>query len=162
MNITDVGMGGETVLKKAGLPKWFGADLSYSWAITSTIATYKNYQVRAYSDNFEWTGKVMNMVVANGKYFGNGLGIAPDAEVQDGKFSFVIIGDITLLDYLQNLGTVKKAQKIDHSKIEYFSLDKVSIESQDSRKLSIDMDGEFIGYAPMTLICLQQKINFIM
>jgi diacylglycerol kinase family enzyme len=31
----------------------------------------------------------------------------------------------------------------------------------ETRKISIDMDGEFIGYAPMTLINLQQKINFI-
>ena len=55
------------------------------------------------------------MVVANGKYFGNGLGIAPDADVTDGKFSFVIIGDINLLDYFKNLGTVKNLfHKIDN------------------------------------------------
>ena len=162
MNITDVGMGGETVLKKERLPKWFGADLSYFWSITSTVATYDNCNVRAFNESFEWSGKVINMIVANGKYFGNGLGIAPDAEVTDGKFTFVIIGDINLLDYFKNLGTVKKAIKLDHPKVEYHSFEKISIESTDARKISIDMDGEFIGYAPMTLICLQQKINFFM
>lgn len=162
MNITDVGMGGETVQRKEKLPKWFGADLSYFWSITSTVATYEHCEVRAYNETFEWSGKVINMVAANGRFFGNGLGIAPEASVTDGKLEFVIIGDINLLDYFKNLGTVKQARKVIHPKVEYHRFDKISIESANARKISIDMDGEFIGYAPMTLICLQQRINFIM
>jgi YegS/Rv2252/BmrU family lipid kinase len=162
MNITDVGMGGEAVLKKERLPKWLGGDFNYFWSITTTVATYENCNVRAYNETFEWKGKVINMIVANGRFFGSGLGIAPDASITDGKFSFVIIGDINLLDYFKHLGTVKKAIKVIDPKVEYHTFDKISIESTDARKISIDMDGEFIGYAPMTLICLQQKINFIM
>ncbi len=161
MNITDVGMGGETVRKKENLPKWMGAGFSYFWAITSTVATYVKCNVKAYNEHFFWEGKVINMVVANGKYFGNGLGIAPDAEVTDGNFSFVIIGDITLLDYFKHLNSVKKCLKIKHKKVSYHTLDKVTIESNSSDKITIDMDGEFIGTAPMTLQCLHRKINFI-
>lgn len=161
MNITDVGMGGETVRKKNNMPKWMGTDFSYFWAITSTVATYKKCDVKAYNKDFFWKGKVINMVVANGKYFGNGLGIAPDAKVNDGKFSIVIIGDITLLDYFKHLNTVKKCIKIKHPKASYYSLDNITIESNSSRKITIDMDGEFIGTAPMTLQCLPNKLNFL-
>jgi len=161
INITDVGMGGETVRKKNNLPKWMGSNFSYFWAITSTLATYKKCNVKAYNDNFFWEGKVINMVVANGKYFGNGLGIAPDAEIANGKFSFITIGDITLFEYFKHINTVKKCIKIDHPKVSYYSLDKITIESNTSRKITIDMDGEFIGTAPMTLQCLSRKINFI-
>jgi diacylglycerol kinase family enzyme len=101
-------------------------------------------------------------VVANGKYFGNGLGIAPDASVTDGKFEIVIIGDITMLDYFRHLGAVKKCRKVNHPKVQYHQLERVTIESMENRKISIDMDGEFIGYAPMTLVNLASKINFIM
>lgn len=162
MNITDVGMGGETVLKlqQSKIPA-LGADINYFWAITSTLATYEKVQIRATGDNFLWEGKAINFVVANGKYFGNGLGVAPDASVTDGKFEIVIIGDVSLLDYFKNLGTVKKCQRVIHPEVHYFQMDKVTIESMETRKISIDMDGEFIGYAPMTLINLQQKINFI-
>lgn len=162
INITDVGMGGETVLKLQNnkIPA-LGADINYFWAITSTLATYEKVQIRATGDNFLWEGKAINFVVANGKYFGNGLGVAPDATITDGKFEIVIIGDITMLDYFKNLGTVKKCQKVIHPEVHYFQLDKVTIESMETRKISIDMDGEYIGYAPMTLINLQQKINFI-
>lgn len=162
MNITDVGMGGETVLKlqQSKIPA-LGPDINYFWAITTTLATYEKVQIRASGDDFLWEGKAINFVVANGKYFGNGLGIAPDASVTDGKFEIVIIGDVSLLDYFKNLGKVKKSEKLLHPEVHYFQLDKVTIESMETRKISIDMDGEFIGYAPMTLINLQQKINFI-
>lgn len=162
MNITDVGMGGETVVKKDKVPSWMGADFSYFWAITTTIATYKNCNVKCWNDNFSWQGKVINMVVANGKYFGNGLGVAPDAEVTDGKFSFVIIGDVGLFDYFKNLGTVKKCEKIQHPEVHYHQFEEINIDSCDSTKISIDMDGEFIGYAPMKLTNISKRINFIM
>ncbi len=161
MNITDVGMGGDTMRRKSHLPKWMGADFRYFWSITSTVVTYKNFGVKAYNNSFSWEGKVINMVVANGKYFGNGLGIAPDAEVTDGKFSFIVIGDINLLDYFKHLGTVKKCIKINHPKVSYHSFDEIAIEPTTSKKITIDMDGEYIGFAPMILKCLPQKISLI-
>lgn len=162
INITDVGMGGEAVMKLQNKIPLVGPDVNYFWAITSTLATYDKVQVKANGDNFYWEGKVINFVIANGKYFGNGLGIAPEATVTDGQFEIVIIGDITLLDYFRNLGSVKKCAKLNHPKVEYYRMDKVTIESMETKKISIDMDGEFIGYAPMTLINLPGKINFIM
>ena len=68
---------------------------------------------------------------------------------------------MNLMDYFKNLSKVKKGEKIEHPEVHYFSLDKVSIESLETRDISIDMDGEFIGYAPMTLLNLSKKINFI-
>lgn len=162
INITDVGMGGETVLKLQNkITRKLGTDINYFWAITSTIATYNKVKVKAVSNDFMWEGKIMNFVVANGKYFGNGLGVAPEASVTDGKFEIVVVGDISLMDYLKNLGKIKECQKINHPEVHYFRTDKVQIESLESQNISIDMDGEFIGFAPMTLINLPQKIRFI-
>jgi diacylglycerol kinase (ATP) len=161
INITDVGMGGEAVLKMQKKIPLVGPDMNYFWAITTTLATYEKVQIRATGDDFLWEGKAINFVVANGKYFGSGLGVAPDASVTDGKFEIVIIGDVSLMDYFKNLGTVKKCIRVDHPQVHYYSMDKVTIESMESRKISIDMDGEYIGYAPMTLINLSRKVNFI-
>ncbi|HNE50252.1 MAG: diacylglycerol kinase family protein [Chitinophagales bacterium] len=162
INITDVGMGGETVLKLQNkFTRKLGADINYFWAITSTIATYTKVNVRAVGSNFTWEGKIMNFVVANGKYFGNGLGVAPEASVTDGQFEIVVVGDISLMDYLKNLKKIKESQKINHPEVHYFRTDSVQIESLEANNISIDMDGEFIGFAPMTLINLPQKIRFI-
>lgn len=162
INITDVGMGGETVLKlQNNKIRALGPDFNYFWAITSTIATYNKVLIKATSENFHWEGKITNFVVANGKYFGNGLCVAPDASIADGKFEIVIIGDISLLDYFKNISKIKSGQKIQHPKVAYYQLESVQIESLEQRNISIDMDGEYIGYAPMKLVNLANKINFI-
>ncbi len=162
MNITDVGMGGEAVMLKANMPNWLGADFNYFFSITKTFATYDKVHIHGFGDNFDWIGKAINFVVANGKYFGNGLGIAPDASVTDGLLDIVIIGDVSTMDYFKHLNTVKACKKIEHDKIKYAQVQQINIESLEDKKISIDMDGEFIGYAPMTLTCLHGKINFIM
>lgn len=162
INITDVGMGGETVVKLQNKnTRALGTNFNYLWAITSTLATYEKVRIKATGENFYWEGKAINFVVANGRYFGNGLCVAPDASITDGKFEIVIVGDVSLLDYFKNLGKIKNCQKIIHPEVHYFQLEKVQIESLETRKISIDMDGEYIGFAPMTLINLQQRINFI-
>ncbi len=162
INITDVGMGGEAVLKLEKTKSVLGADLAYFWAITSTLATYEKVKIKAIADDFEWEGKAINFVVANGKYFGNGLGIAPDASISDGKFEIIIIGDITLKDYFKHIRTVKRCEKVQHPEVYYKKAQKVTIQAMETRKISIDMDGEYIGFAPMTIINLQEKINFIL
>ena len=161
INVTDVGMGGEVVQKKSKMPKWLSGKLTYFLAITATIATYKKCQLKATAKDFTWSGKALNLIVANAKYFGNSLGIAPDAEVDDGMFTVVIIGDVSLYDYLKNLGNLKKCKKLIHPNVSYHRFNEITVEPTDNRKVTIDMDGELLGVAPMALKCLPKRIDFI-
>jgi len=161
INVTDIGVGGEVVKAKSKMPKWINGQLTYLFAITSTIARYKKGRLRASNNDFEWQGKALSIVVANAKYFGNSLGVAPDANVSDGMFDLVIIGDISLLEYLKNMGNLKRCQKLIHQEISYRKVNEIKLESLDKRVVSIDMDGELLGKTPMNLKCLSKKINFI-
>jgi diacylglycerol kinase (ATP) len=160
INITDVGMGGVVVEKLSRYSKQTGALLNYQRAILTTFLSYKKQPVKAKADSFRYEGNIMNFVVANGKYFGNGLGIAPDAEIDDGMFSVVVLGDISLLDYLKNLGKVRKCLKIEHPGLIYKTATEVQMESL-SGKLPIDMDGEFIGFSPMKVRMVPATLRFL-
>lgn len=161
INISDVGMGGEVVTTKEKLPQFLDGSINYFLAITKTVATYKKNLVKITAKEFSWEGKILNFVIANGKYFGNAIGIAPHAEINDGKFAITNVGDISLMDYFKNLGTAKKCEKIIHPEVSYTESEELVIESTDKRKLAIDMDGEFIGYAPVKFTCMKQKLNFL-
>jgi diacylglycerol kinase (ATP) len=161
VNITDVGMGGEVAKKLEDRIPFLGNTLNYRLAITTTFLSYKKSRVLATADDFRYENTVMNFVIANGKWFGSGLGVAPDAEVNDGKFSVVALGDINILDYAKHLSTVKQCIKVQHNEVKYFQLPFVKVESSDGRKLSIDMDGEFAGYAPMEVRCIPGAISFL-
>lgn len=161
INITDLGIGGVAVKKLQNKISFLSPEFNYNWAIASTMVTYNKVQVACESPDIQWKGKMMSMVIANGKFFGSGLGIAPEARLNDGLFEVVILGDINIFDYIKNLGKVRDSQKINHPEVSYHKTDYIKIRSTDGNSLPIDMDGEFVGFAPIEFQCIPQKINFI-
>lgn len=161
INITDVGMGGEVARKLEKKIPLLSNKTQYVIRIVSTFLSYKKASIQAKGLNFDFKGQVMNLIVANGKWFGNGLGVAPEAKLDDGFFEIAILGDIGLVDYLKHLDTVKKGEKVIHPEVTYNRLNEITISSGDNKNVPIDMDGEFVGYAPLTLKNIPQVINFI-
>ncbi|MBT8179573.1 MAG: hypothetical protein HKP60_10685, partial [Eudoraea sp.] len=100
------------------------------------------------------------MAVANGRYFGNAICIAPDARLTDGQFQVSIFGDLSIWDYLKNLGKLKKGVKINHPQVSYHEAHEVLLESKDP--CGIEADGEYVGRAPATLSILPEAIRFLM
>ncbi|MBT8322246.1 MAG: hypothetical protein KJO94_02100 [Eudoraea sp.] len=100
------------------------------------------------------------MAVANGRFFGNAICIAPDARLTDEKFQVAIFGDLSILDYLKNLGKLKKGFKINHPHASYHEAHAVLLESKDP--CGIEADGEYVGLAPATLSVLPEAISFLM
>lgn len=148
INICDVGIGGSIAKKLAGSNRWLGAFLTFQKAIISTFLTYKHSVVKSKADDFIYEGKILSYIIANGKYFGGGMGIAPDALPDNGEFEIVLGADISLTDYLKNFFTIRQCQKVIHPQMKYFQAKNIAIES--ATPLPIDMDGEFIGYTPLT------------
>ncbi len=159
INIADVGLGGFIAKKIAGSGKRLGAFLTFQKAIVTTFLTYKHMRVKATADGFTYEGRVLSYIIANGKYFGAGLGIAPGADPTDGQFEIVLGAEISLWDYLTNLGKVRNCQKIIHPQMTYHNAKQVSIEAPEP--LPIDMDGEFIGYTPLKVSIVSGALNFI-
>lgn len=160
INITDIGMGGVVVQKLCKYPKVLGSNITYMMAIANTFLSYRNQPVKAIADEFIFEGKVKNFVVANGKYFGSGIGIAPDAMLDNGKFAIVILAEASLIDFLKFSFTFKKCRKLDHPQIIYKTATVISVDSL-SNPQPIDMDGEFIGYSPMKIEILPGILSFL-
>jgi diacylglycerol kinase (ATP) len=159
VNITDVGLGAHVVKRVNALPKWLGGSVAYQLAIISTLISYRLQAVRASADSSIYTGKVINYIVANGKYFGSGMGIAPDALPDDGMFSIVIVGDVSLAFYLKSISDIKKGKRIEHPQVFYNEAKEVLVESDIPQP--IDMDGEYIGNTPMKIKMIPRCVQFI-
>ncbi len=159
INIADVGLGGHIARKIAGSTKWLGAFVTFQKAIVTTFLTYKHQQLKATADSFTYQGRVLSYIIANGKYFGAGLGIAPGADPGDGEFEVVLGAEISLWDYLMNLGKVRKCEKIIHPQMSYHRVRHVQIDAPEP--MPIDMDGEFIGYTPMNVSVVPGALSFI-
>ncbi|HSY77791.1 MAG TPA: diacylglycerol kinase family protein [Bacteroidia bacterium] len=160
INIADVGIGGIVVQNIGSYSKALGANITYLAAIFNTLLSYRNQPVKAIANGFTFEGKIKNFVVANGKYFGSGIGIAPDAEIDNGKFAIVILGEVSLIQFLKLSFTFKKCRKIIHPQIIYKTAEEITIDSMSSPQ-PIDMDGEFIGYTPMSIRIQPGTLTFL-
>ncbi|MCH8240748.1 MAG: hypothetical protein IIB62_12015 [Proteobacteria bacterium] len=160
INITDIGIGGLVVKTVNQSSKFLGPDLTYKKAILQAFFTYKHAKVRLTSDSFQWEGPILCLCMANGRYFGSGMCIAPQADVSNGKIQLVIFGNVSLMDYLKNMSKIKKGEILEHPEIHYEQVTSCRIEALDG-ECPVDMDGEFIGYAPLDLNIHKHAIKFL-
>ena len=154
-----MGIGAEVFQRVNKSKKRLGSDLTYMKAIIQTFFTYKNKRIKVESDQWEWEGKINSLVIANGKYFGSGMCIAPHADPAKDLFEIVISGDISIFDYVKHVGQIKKGKVIEHPQLFYKTASQLKVTSVDN--CAIECDGEYLGTAPVTVGIAQKKISFI-
>jgi YegS/Rv2252/BmrU family lipid kinase len=159
-NIAGVGLGAEVAQQLEGSSSMLGPSFNYYKHILKGFLSYVKKDVRCTSYTWEWQGKLLVMAVANGRYFGNAICIAPDAQLTDGQFQVAIFGDLSLWDYLKNLGKLKKGVKINHAEVNYHTAHEVLLKSNDA--CGIEADGEYVGLLPATISIIPKAIRFLM
>jgi len=160
INIADIGIGGYVANKISNSKKRLGGDFTYTKAVIQSFFKYKKQKIQLTSQDYNWSGRMLSICMANGKYFGSGMCIAPDASLTDGKMQLVIIGEVSLYDYLKNIPKIKKGQKIKHNEVEYAFAEKCEIVAIDN-PCPIDMDGEFIGTTPLKTEILSNQLRML-
>ena len=160
LNIAGVGLGAEVAQILEHSSSVLGPGFNYFKHIIKGFLNYVKKEVSCSGNTWSWKGKLLQMAIANGRSFGNGICIAPDARITDGLFQVAIFGDLSIWDYLKNLGNLKKGVRIDHPQVCYQDAREVLVESNDL--CSIEADGEYVGLAPATISILPKTIRFLM
>ena len=94
-------------------------------------------------------GDGQEIVVANGRFFGGGLEICPEAETGDGLFDVLTIGDITKRDLVLTMPKIYRGTHLPHPKAELLRGVTVTITSD--APLPVELDGEQPGTTPLRL-----------
>jgi diacylglycerol kinase family enzyme len=87
-----------------------------------------------------------DVVVANGRYFGGGMMICPDAVPDDGLFDVLLIGDLSKGDLLLTLPKTYRGRHLPHPKAEL--LRGATVEVDAAEPLPLELDGEQPGTTP--------------
>jgi diacylglycerol kinase (ATP) len=160
INEVDIGMGPYVVQKVVSGGRPYGASVSYYQSILSTFLTYKPMMVTAKSPEWMWEGKVRTLAVANGKYYGHGLCVAPDAKLDDDKLDIFICGDVSVLTFIRYSSTLKRGKHVRIPKIQYKNATSVTLSSDQS--CLIEADGEILGNLPAKVELFKRNIDFLM
>lgn len=158
-NIADVGVGAKTVEIVNNSRNIINGTITFFMGVLRAFVGYKRQSVKIKADDFNWSGKIVAVCIANGKYFGGGLGIAPNAEIDDGKLSLVIVGNINMLHFLWYLPRLRKLKLIPHSEVHYHKTTYCEITSLE--KYPVEMDGENVGVIPLRVSVIPSGVRFL-
>lgn len=160
VNIAEFGSGGAVVEKVNRTTKFLGGRVSFLLAIMSTLPKYRNRNARWRVEGGPWTeARVNNVVVANGRYFGGGLMPAPRAELDDGKFDVVVIGDIDFKTVRRHLRDLRNGT---HLGLEFVSSARGNlVETERTERAFLDLDGELVGVDPTRFVCIPGAIDLL-
>lgn len=159
INVCSAGMGPEVLNYMRSGGKTLGAAVAYYIAILTTFSTYKCMPVTIKTSGWQWKDSLRSLAIGNGRYFGSGLCIAPDAKPDDGEFGTFICGAVSVLDFVRYTNTLKTGGRISNPKIEYRTANVLELTSE--APCRIEADGELLGFLPARVKVMPQRINFL-
>jgi diacylglycerol kinase (ATP) len=159
VNVADIGMGPEVVKRVMMSSRIFGSALAYYISILSTFISYKPVIACAKTQDWEWSGKLRTLAIANGNYYGHGLCIAPDASVTDGVFETFICGNASIADFILQSRKLKLGKKIAHKEVTYRRASELNLSAES--KCGIEADGEFLGWLPARVSLIPHRLKLL-
>ncbi len=147
INIAGLGLDGDTVNRVNRTSKALGGFVSFLWGTLVSLILYRNREMAVTVDGkLIFDGPVTISAVANGRYFGGGMCIAPLAEMTDGLFDIVIMHGLSKIKLLLNLPKVYQGTHLDHPNCISLRGRKVFLQSETAL---LNIDGEQPGLGPV-------------
>lgn len=117
--------------------------------------------VKITHDDGVFDGEVSMIFAAITNSVGGFETIAPDAKLDDGKFTLILVKTANLIEILHLIRLVLAGGKhINDPRIEYIKTSYINIEPQSDQQMMINLDGEYGGDAPIVLENLKNHITF--
>lgn len=140
LNIAGTGLSGEVSRRvNEAQNRW---PWSYLQATVGALLQFGPPQMRVWLDGEAWyEGDAFVLAVGNGRIFGRGMLICPDALINDGLFDVVLVEGMTRLEVFPALPTLFKGTHIHRADVHTRRARHVLVEALDPT-LDVDMDGE--------------------
>lgn len=113
-------------------------------------------------DGHEFRGKASMIFLAMTNSVGGFEQIVPDAALDDGKFSLLIVKDSSMVGLMQLMAKALKGNHLGDPRVIYAKAKDVKVTPlSKTDRLMINLDGEYGGDAPMEFHALHQHIDVV-
>jgi diacylglycerol kinase (ATP) len=138
-----------------------GGKISFAVATLQTTLSSENTTLRIRLDERpERRLTVANFCVANARYFGGGMKIAPDAKINDGRFDCIVIGDLSALDILSNGYKLYTGTHLNLRKVYQAHARRVTVHpAKNNDHVALEVDGELPGHLPATFEIMPKALR---
>lgn len=141
-NVFDVGLGGMVVRIANSLPKSLGGFLTFFLSSVAGLVLFKPPLLHLKADGEKIDAGPMNIIgVANCRYFGGGMDIAPMARFDDGVLELLYVKDTNLFKFLSRvLLPVYEAKHLAYEHLYHRAVQRIEVSGD--RLFLADIDGE--------------------
>jgi diacylglycerol kinase (ATP) len=139
------------VNERANKLSWPKGPQRYNLAIALELPKFTPIEYEITCDSKSFTTKAMLVAVGNGKSYGGGMNICPQAQLHDGLFDVVILEPVSKVEFIKVFPTVYSGAHITNPKVKTLRAKKVTI----TAKAIAYADGERIGPAPISAECVK-------
>jgi YegS/Rv2252/BmrU family lipid kinase len=153
VNTASFGMSGRVAGKANESSKWLGGKITFAAATLQSTLTHNNPEVILRVNGGEARRvRIASVCVANGRYWGGGMKIAPDARVNDGIFDVVIIGDFGALEILLKSYRLYSGTHLELDKVGLMKGSRIeALPVNEQEPVFLEVDGETPGRLPATI-----------
>ena len=160
INIADFGIGGE-VVRRVTQDRCRRRASSYLRSLVNAVASYRPRRLKIRIDGTEIPSEnYMIGAVSNGRIFGKGMKIAPDARLDDGVFDVVLIKGMRFMEFFCNAWRLYAGNHLSLRKISMIRGKKIDVtpDGDQEGETLVEVDGEQLGKAPASFIILPRVL----
>ena len=150
-NVASFGLSGLTDMHVAKAGRSLGPTAAFLIGSLRAIRDFEPPEVALDLDGERvFEGPISLVVAANGRYFGSGMKIAPEADPGDGLLSVVIVRDLAKPRLVANLPSLYRGTHLAHPAVTLLAGKRLDAEPLRGDAL-LDVDGEPLGSLPASM-----------
>jgi diacylglycerol kinase (ATP) len=144
LNISSVGIDAEVAQNADRFKKvpYIPGLFAYIMGIFFTVFKFRSSNLKINIEGEEFFRRTLLLAVANGKYYGGGMKLAPAADPQDGYFDIYHVDNLSPLKILLLFPKLIKGTHENLKEVSYFKGKEVEIISDN--EVSLNIDGEIL------------------
>ena len=139
------------VNERANSLKWPTGPARYNVAIALELPKFRPIPYEITCDGTVIRTEAMLVAIGNGKSYGGGMNVCPQAQMHDGLFDVMILQPVSTFEFIKVFPKVYSGSHISHPQVRTLRAAKVSI----SASAIAYADGERIGPAPISAECVK-------
>ena len=143
------------VNEKANTMQWPKGPMKYNAAIAIELPRFKPRHYEITLDDRTISTEAMLIAVSNGRSYGGGMLVCPNASITDGNFDVMVLHPVSKIEFLKVFPKVFAGTHVTHPAVEILRSKTVKIES----KAVAYADGERIGQLPVTAECISGAVQ---
>jgi diacylglycerol kinase family enzyme len=140
---------------------WLSGRISFAAATMQTTLSLPITNVLVQLDTGrERRHAVSNLCIANARYFGGGMKVAPEAKLDDGQFDVITIRDMSAFKILTNAHKLYSGKHLEMDEVYQARARVVTARpARKSEEVVIEIDGELPGRLPATFEILPKALR---